>query len=146
MKIKVIENTVYEETYVEIHCQKVTNEIGRLQKMLQTFQMKLQGHKEKGTYHVEVSDVLYIETVDKKVFLYTLHDIYESNLKLYELHAILAQYDFIRIGKSMIINFGQVKAIKPDLGGRLYLVMNNGERCCVSRQYASDIKEKIGAK
>ena len=36
-----------------------------------------------------------------------------------------------------------VKDIRPELGGRLLVTMDNGEQVYVSRQYAGDMKEKL---
>ncbi len=34
--------------------------------------------------------------------------------------------------------------MKPEFGGTMQVTMNNGERLNVSRQYAKQIKEKLG--
>ena len=69
---------------------------------------------------------------------------YETPLRLYELEERLAPRDFVRASKSAVVNFSRVQSIRPDLGGRLQLTLENGERLGVSRQYAPAIKEKLG--
>jgi DNA-binding LytR/AlgR family response regulator len=96
------------------------------------------------TFILNPTEILYIDTVDKKTFLYTQSDVYESNLKLYELEQQLSSNDFFRAGKSSIINFNKIKSLKSDMDGRIIVVMDNGEKLIVSKQYASYIKTKLG--
>jgi DNA-binding LytR/AlgR family response regulator len=84
--------------------------------------------------------------VDKKTFFYTKQEIYETELKLYELEEQLAALDFIRANKSCVLNFNQVVSIKPDIDGKLLITMSNDEKLFVSRQYAPFIKKKLGVK
>jgi DNA-binding LytR/AlgR family response regulator len=76
--------------------------------------------------------------------LYTESDIYETSLRLYELEEQLSANDFFRAGKSSIINFNKIKALKSDIDGRIIVEMENKERLVVSKQYASFIKNKLG--
>lgn len=65
-------------------------------------------------------------------------------MRLYELEERLTPREFMRVSKSMIINFDQVRALQPDLGGRMRLTMSNGEIVVANRQYVSSIKAKLG--
>ena len=82
--------------------------------------------------------------VDKKTFFYTNKEVYETPLKLYELEEKLIGSDFCRASKSTIINFRQIKSLRPEFGGKMLVTMNNDERLYVSRQYVHTIKEKLG--
>lgn len=144
MKIHLDIGLNQEETEVIIRCQSVNAEVKRLQELLDLFNRKIKAIKNQQIYILDVIQILYIDTVDKRTFLYTAEDIYESNLKLYELEELLETSDFFRAGKSVIINFLHIKRIKPDFGGRLEVTMSNGEKLYVSRQYAINIKERLG--
>ena len=88
----------------------------------------------------------YIDTADKKTFLYTKSDVYETDLKLYELEEQLEDADFFRANKSCIINFRHIASLKSELNRRLLVTMTNGEKLIVSRQYAEYKKEKLGVR
>ena len=88
--------------------------------------------------------MLYIDTVDRGTFLYTADGVYESRLRLYELEEQLAPRDFVRVSKSAIVNFDQVRSLRPDLGGRLRLTLSNGEVVVANRQYVPAIRKKLG--
>ena len=91
-----------------------------------------------------MSRILYIDTVEKKTFLYTEEEVYETPLRLYELEGRLESCDFFRASRSSIINFNRIQSLKPEFGGTMQVTMTNGERLNVSRQYAKQIKEKLG--
>ena len=91
-----------------------------------------------------LNDILYIESVDRKTFLYTEQQIYETDKRLYELEDHLKNRSFFRVSKAVIINLKRTRSIRPEIGARLLLTMDNGERIIVSRQYAGNIKTVLG--
>lgn len=144
MRIVMEEDGTLAETHVLIRCRKATPQVMRLVAALRAFEQKLTGEREGQTYLLEAAQVLYIESVDKRTFLYTRDGVFETPLRLYELEERLASWDFVRAAKSMIVNFSRVQSICPDLGGRLRLTMETGEVVGVSRQYAPAIRAKLG--
>ena len=94
-------------------------------------------------HRVNPVDILYIETVDNKTFLYCYGNVYESKQKLYELEALNLN-DFLRISKSSIVNLSKIKAIAPALSGRFEAVLLNNERIIISRQYVGALKKNLG--
>ncbi len=146
MKIQINEDPNLQDTEIIINCRQTNDEILKLIAILRVMDCKLTGMKDHETYILEAAKILYIDTVDKKTFFYTGKNVYETPLKLYELEAQLSSHGFFRAGKSMIINFNQIKALKPDLDGRIIVTMNNNEKLVVSRQYAITIKQILGVK
>ncbi|MDL2300420.1 LytTR family transcriptional regulator [Clostridiaceae bacterium OttesenSCG-928-D20] len=144
MKIIINENPQYDETEVIINCRQTDEQILRICAGLRMADKKVTGIQNGQTFVLSVGEVLYIETVDRKTFLYTTKQIYETPLKLYELEEQLASEDFIRASKSCILNFDKVKAMRGDIGGRLLCTLENGEIIPASRQYALAIKRKLG--
>ena len=143
MKITLNQDPAFPETEVVINCPQADEDILRLVAMLRVYQKKLVGVKDGERHLLDVKDILYIDTADKKTFLYTEKAVYESALKLYELEDALRELDFLRAGRSSIVNFRRLKSIRPELGGRLLVTMDNGEQVYVSRQYAGELKDKL---
>ncbi len=143
MKIMLEQDLAYGETEVIIHCAQADEDILRLVAMLRVCQKKLVGILDGERHLLDVKDVLYIDTVDKKTFLYTERAVYQSALRLYELEEALGELDFFRAGRSAILNFCRVKSVRPELGRRWLVTMDNGEQIWVSRQYAGELKEKL---
>lgn len=146
MKIHINQKDDIAETEITINCRQISPEIEKIISLLRVMDLKLTGIKDNQTFILDVMKILYIDTVDKRTFFYTKTDVYETPLKLYELEERLRINDFLRANKSCIINFNQIKSIKADLDGKLLVTMNNSEKLFVSRQYASDFKEKLGVK
>jgi DNA-binding LytR/AlgR family response regulator len=143
LKIHINEDSSIKETEITINCNRISSEIEKMIAMLRVLDLKLTGSKDGQTYILDASKIFYIDTVDKKTFFYTDSEVYETQLKLYELEEQLAASDFFRASKSCIINFNQIHSLKPDIT-RFIVTMNNGEKLIVSRQYASSIKKKLG--
>lgn len=145
MKIHIDQNSNQDDDIeIVIRCREENEEVKNIKDFLNTYHTKIKGIKDNVLYLLDITQILYIDTVDKHTFLYTKEEVYESTLKLYQLEALLANFDFFRAGKSLIINFSQIKAIKPDFGGRLQVIMLNQEKLLISRQYAYTIKERLG--
>ena len=143
MKININIDGRYKETEITINCAAMSEELEKAIAALRVLDSKLTGVKDGRTYILDASQILYIDTVDKKTFLYTETDVYETSLRLYELEGQLAAIDFFRAGKSSIINFNKIKSLKADFDGRIVVVMENDEKLIVSKQYALYIKEKL---
>ena len=144
MKVTVEECSEVEQTEVTVRCKRMDAQTARLIELLRLADAWLTGEKDGETCILDGAEVLYIDTVDRGTFLYTAGGVYETRLRLYELEGQLAGWDFVRVSKSVIVNFGQVKSLRPDFGGRLRLTMSNGEVVVANRQYVPAIKAKLG--
>ncbi len=143
MKITLNQDPSYAETEVIINCSQADEDVLRLVAMLRVYQKKLVGILDGERYLLDTKDILYIDTADKKTFLYTEKAVYQSALRLYELEESLRELDFFRAGRSTILNFRRVRSVRPELGRRWLVTMDNGEQVWVSRQYAEELKEKL---
>ena len=146
MKIRIHEDLSVKEIEVDIHCQKEDEMVGKIVSAVQTVDSKLCCSTGERVQYIEVSCILYIESVDRKTFLYTEGDVLEIDKRLYELEEQLEQFSFFRVSKAIIVNLNRVQSLKPEIGARLVLSMENREKIVVSRQYAKNIKNALGVK
>lgn len=144
MRIILEEDPAWEEVEVTIRCKEVTPQVAGLVASLRRFDHRLTGEREGKTYLLEAGELFYIESVEKRTFLYTQDGVFETPLRLYELEEQLAARDFVRAGKSVLLNFAHVAALRPDFGGRMRVTMSNGEVVVASRQYVPALKAKLG--
>lgn len=144
MDIRIQEEPGRTEIQVVITCGQADGQVMKLLAAIRAMDQKLTGMQEGQTFLLDFSEVLYIDTVDKKTFLYTADGVFETPLRLYELEERLCAHGFFRISKSAIVNFNAIQSLRPDLGGRLRLTLRSGEAVYASRQYAPVIKQKIG--
>ena len=145
MKITVQESEACVEIEVSILCQRNDEQGQSIVDFLQrdSYKVNVQNEK-KQTFLLPYRQILYIETVDKKVFIYGKDEIYDCNYKLYQLEEMLPESFFFRISKSVILNVLAVKCLEPESGRRLKVTLENEEMLMISRQYVGDIKQKLG--
>ena len=145
MKININTDDRYAETEITINCSRMGDDIEKLLAAIRMLDLKLTGRKDSRQHILEAADIIYIESTDKRTFLYTLADVYESPFKLYELEAKLADRDFLRASKNCLFNVNHIESIEPDLDRRLILTMAKGLKLIVSRQYSAGVKQKLEA-
>lgn len=144
MKITIKTEENVEDMEIVITCARLTPQLDKVITSLRLLDRQLPAYRGEETFLLDVSQIFYIDTADKKTFVYTEHDIYESNLKLYELEIQLEDAGFFRSGKSCILNMKHIRSLKADFDRRIRVTMENGEQLIVSRQYAEMLKKKLG--
>ena len=144
MKIDIDQNSAYEETSVTIRCARLSREVTDLLALLRVYDEKLTGQRGGETHILNAADVLYADTADRRTFFYTAEGVYETELRLYELEQRLAGAGFLRAGKSLLLNFDHIRALRPDFGGRLLATLSNGEKAVISRQFVPAFRKKLG--
>ena len=99
--------------------------------------------RDKSTYLCKLTQIYYIESVDKRTYVYTKGDCCECRERRYELEEKLGPY-FARISKSMIVNLRKIQNVSAEPGGRMVAVLLNAERVIISRSYVKEIKRRLG--
>ena len=128
---------------VIIECVEVTPQIESIRSFALTKGTTLTGTIQERIYQFNLSDILYFEAVDERVFAYTKNKSYELKIRLYELENAYADKHFIRCSKSFVINLMKLESISPALNGRFTAHMKNGEKIIISRQYVPEIKRAV---
>jgi len=132
------------ETEIAIHCRQLDTEIEKIIATLRMLNSQLMVTKEDENHLVDISNIVYVEAVERKTFVYTPEMVYESKLKLYEMEERLCAGSFMRISKSCLVNLRYIKSLKNDIERKLRLTLKNGEQIIVSRQYADEMKRRLG--
>lgn len=147
MKLFLREIPTLSETEVEVRFRERDREVDNLVRSINLSGDALYGINEKGdTEKVYVSQILYIEAVDRDVFAYKASGVYRIRNTLYELEDDLREKLFVRISKSTIVNIKAIRTIAPEDFRRIKLLLSNGEYLVVSRSYANGFKSAIGMK
>lgn len=143
-RLKITVHEGFPEVEVSINCPRNDESVQRIVSLLQGTDEKLSGVRDGVCHVIDPLEVFYFDTVDKRYFIYTEREVFETHLKLYEIERLLPEALFFRSSKSQIINIAKVATLWPDIAGRLEVVMKNEERVIVSRQYARALKERLG--
>jgi DNA-binding LytR/AlgR family response regulator len=144
MKINLDIDGKYDDTEVIIRAPHLNNDIERMVAMMRMIDMQIAVRKDNETYLLDTDKILYIEAVDRKTFVYTNSENYESELKLYELEQELVERDFLRISKQSIVNLRKIKSLKTDVNRKIRITLQNGEQIVVSRMYSDELRRKLG--
>ena len=144
MKINLDIDGRYDDTEVIIRAPHLNNDIERIVAMMRMIDMQIAVRKDNETYLIETDKILYIEAIDRKTFVYTASESYESELKLYELEQDLVARDFLRISKQSIVNLRKIKSLKADVNRKIRITLQNGEQIVVSRMYSDELRRKLG--
>ena len=143
MKVKYEEDKTIHGVEVKIRAPMLDDEVLEIIASLKAKDKKIIGIKDNSSTILELSDIYYFDSVDKKTFTYCKNEVYETSLKLYELEESLAAFGFVRTSKQQVLNLDKVESIQPESSSRLRLKLENGEIVVVSRQYAPIIKAKL---
>ncbi len=143
MDVKISRIPEDENELVDIRCHKETDSVREIAAFVRSRQGQLTGSLEGRQYAIAVSDIMYIESVDNRTFIYTSSKVYESKQRIYELEDILKPKHFLRISKASLVNLMKINSVKPALGGRFSAVLSNGEEVIISRKYVSDLKKTL---
>jgi DNA-binding LytR/AlgR family response regulator len=84
--------------------------------------------------------------VDRKTFIYTADDCYELKQRLYEIEEQLCHCGFFRVSKSCLVQLKFVRSLKSELNRKIRITLENGEQIIASRQYAEELKRRLGVK
>ena len=144
MKITIIQDASVSDTEVTVVCRELNAQTNEIISAISLAGSTLVGIKDGETFFIPAQEVLYVESVDGKIFFYTAGETYESTQRLYQLEEMLEKTTFARISKTAIANLSKMRSIKPIGGSRLVAAMVNGEKVQVSRAYVQEIKRKLG--
>ena len=142
MKISINIDPKLTDTEIIINCGSLTAETESIIAALRMADNQLTVIKNGETHILDISKIAYIETVDRKTFVYTEKDCYESKLKLYEMDDRLCGSNFLRISKSCIVRLKYIRSLKAELDRRIRITLEKSEQLIASRQYADELKKR----
>ena len=142
MKIDIQRITEGEESVI-IRYKERTPELNRIIEILEGPDNKLWGKTEAGSVCIDTSELLYLESVDDRVFAYTGDKVVKVDGTLNSFMTDMDDGSFFRCSKSMVINVNRVKALKSLSSNRIDATMEGGEHIIISRRYASDFRRLL---
>lgn len=138
-----IEQISQGEDELILRYRSLTREVEQILNLMNFPQKKLVVTRGNTQVVVDTSQILYVESVDGKTFVYTAEDVFQVSFSLIQLEGILNTINFFRCSKSMIINIDKVKMLKSLASNRIDATMCNGEHIMISRTYASDFRKRL---
>ena len=99
------------------------------------------GKTEGRSVSISISDIYYVENVERKLFIYTEGDVYRFDGSMSDIESRIEDTALVRISRTCIMNSDHLKEIRQIRNSHLEAVMDNDEKLIVSRKYLPDIKK-----
>ena len=111
--------------------------IGKIEKM----DLSFVGRSDDRSVSIGISDIYYIENVERKLFLYTKDEVFGLDGTMPDIESRIFDTGLVRISRTCIMNTDKLREIKQIRNSHLEAVLDNDEKLIVSRKYLSEIKK-----
>lgn len=142
MKIDIKKISEGEESVV-IRFKEMTPSINKIINILHNEKTKLWGRSDDKNICIDIDEILYLESVDDKVFAYTNENVLRIDGTLNSFMLEIEDETFFRCSKSMIINVNRVISLKSLSSNRIDATMEGGEHIIISRRYAVEFRKLL---
>ena len=143
MKLTARKDINLDNDYVDVRYRELTPTIHKIFQLCEDTGSVLLCEKDGATHKVDMDDILYIESIDRKSCVYTKEDVFIMSMPLSQLEESLNSGHFIRINRMTVANIYKVKSVANSLDLRKTAEMVNGEKIVVSRHYRHALSEAI---
>lgn len=131
------------EERIDIYYSEMTPALQKIISVIKNEKPVIYGIKEEEKILLNIDNILYIDTVDRRTFAYTATEVYQITKNLSALEEELKTFGFIRINKSNIINIYAIQKIKPEPNMRISAILKNGEKLQINRGYKRSFEEYL---
>lgn len=143
MKVSLEQDLSLEEIEVLIRYASVNRTVRTLEHLIKSVEKTVACSLDGREVLLGAGDIFYIESVDKRTFIYGESKVYRSGKRLYQLLEELEDAGFLQVSKSCILNGNMLESIRPLVNSRMEATLSNGEKVNVTRKYVSSIREKL---
>ncbi len=137
MKVNIYKKVGLNENYISLYYDKTDEETEIAKNFLLSCQKKILGqdqNSEKERF-ILPGEILYLETVDRKCFLYLKDTEWQTDTTLQGFLDRFENQGFVRISKSMVVNIFHIRELKAEANMRVNVILKNGEVLTVNRSY-----------
>lgn len=143
MLIKLQQVTQLAEVELLVRYAKMDVQLEKLLAYANSLSLSIQCNYEGETLWVAANDILYIESVDKRTYVYTKASVFRTDLRLYQFLSQLGDAGMVQVSKFCIVNLGHLLSIKTLPNTRMEGLLSGGEKVTINRKYIADIKQNL---
>lgn len=143
MILKIEQDLTCDDVEITIRYPDMNHDVQRIISLLKSFDTQIKCSDNGTERLVNASEIFYVESVDKKTFLYLKNAVYRTEFRLYQLAEDFTHLGFVQISKSCILNINALESIKPLMNSRMEATLKNGEKIQINRKYLSGIKQAL---
>lgn len=143
MKLIINQNKEIPETEIIINCPQIDQRMRNLIDHIRQYSSTLRGSVDDSSMDIPLDTVMYIESVDRKTFLYDRHQVFHCRESLSELEQKIDNVLFVRISKNCIVNLTYIAATGRSDNHKLTIQLRNGERLTAGRAYVKELLARL---
>ena len=143
MVLKLEQNNSQDDIEVLIKFQTMDKTVESIVSFIKSIDDQIECFSRDNIKIVNVSDIYYIESVEKTSVVFCEKEKYQTNFRLYQLKEKLSEKGFIQISKYCIINLNKIDMFKPLFNSRMEAIMKNGKSLLINRQFLSSVKRIV---
>lgn len=143
MKLKTEQDMACNDIEVTVKYAKKDRRVRCIIDFLQSIDMQIKCDKNNAETMINVSDIYYIESIDKRIFVYLEKEVYHTEFRLYQLSEELKEFGFVQVSKSCILNINVLESLKTLFNSRMEATLKNGEKVYINRNYLNDVKKAL---
>jgi DNA-binding LytR/AlgR family response regulator len=140
MILKLEQHTSQKDIEVIIKYPVKNKTVERIVSLVKSVDMQIECYSDDILKMVNVSDIYYIESIDKKTVVFCEKESYQNKNRLYQIYDKLSDNGFVQISKYCILNINKLEKIKPLANSHLEAVLSNGKCLYVTRKYLAGIQ------
>lgn len=131
------------EESIVIRYRELTGQINKIIGILNNEDDKIWGRVDDENISIDTDELLYLESVDEKVFAYTKDKVIRLDGTLNSFINRINDESFFRCSKQTVINVNRVVSLKSLSSNRIDATMESGEHIIISRRYASEFRRLL---
>ncbi len=121
----------------------MNKDVERVKALLSSLSARVKCASDGTVKFIDASEIYYIESVDKRTFVYCERAVYGTELRLYKLAEELKGAGFVQISKSCVLNVNVLDSVRPLMNSRMEAALINGERLYITRKYLAGLKHAL---
>jgi len=143
MILKLEQKAAQKEIEVAISYPVKNKTVERIVSLIKSVDKQIECYSDDCIKWVCVSDIYYIESVDKRTIVFCEKESYQIKKRLYQVYEELADNGFVQISKYCVLNVNKLEKITPLLNSHMEAVLSNGKCLYVTRKYLAGIKQML---
>lgn len=143
MNIKLEQDLTQTDIEVLIKYAKMNPMVKKLETIVRAVDRNVKCNLEQKEVWINASDIFYIESVDKRTYVYDEKKVYSSKFRLYQLQEELRSAGFVQVSKACIMNINKLESLLPLFNSRMEATLSNGEKINVTRKFIPGIRAAL---
>ncbi|MCL2410731.1 MAG: LytTR family transcriptional regulator [Treponema sp.] len=107
MVLKIEQDTPLTDSEILVKYPSMNKTIERIISYLKSVDTKIECKSKEGIKQVNVSDIYYIESIDKLAVVFCEKEKYQTNFRLYQLYEMLSDKGFAQISRYCVLNINK---------------------------------------